>query len=64
MWLQALWCFARSDDCPAVFVSELLHHIDQLGVIPPLMVLEILSNSTTITLAVVKVFHRISVRIE
>lgn len=55
MWIQSLWFFACTDDSPPIYVEQLLKHINDNNVLPPLMVLEILSRSRTITLGVVKV---------
>ncbi len=57
MWVEALWFFARNEEAPTDCISDLLKHIDELDVLPPLMVLEILSHSHAVTLGLVKVSH-------
>ncbi len=55
MWVEALWFVARHDDVPSSVISDLLRQIDEQSILPPLMVLEILSHSQSVTLGVVKV---------
>ena len=55
MWVEALWFVSRHGEVPVDVISDLLKHIDEQSILPPLMVLEILSHSQTVTLGVVKV---------
>ncbi len=54
MWIEALWFFAKNENAPMECIEELLKNIDELDILPPLMVLEILSHSHSVTLGVVK----------
>lgn len=54
MWIDALWFFSRSPNTPDHLVQNLLKSADLQQLLPPLMVLEVLSHSPKITLGVVK----------
>jgi hypothetical protein len=57
MWTEMLWFVAKYDDDTISHnvIIDLLSIIDQHNIIPPLVVLDILSHSSSITLAIVKV---------
>lgn len=56
MWHEALWYFAKQTNISLRCLSQLVQHIDQERILPPMMVLEILSHSSVIPLSVVKVW--------
>ncbi|KAL6049387.1 Vacuolar protein sorting-associated protein 11 [Balamuthia mandrillaris] len=54
LWVQALSYFAgRDEDCQAEII-EVLNNIDRDNLLPPLLVIQILSQKSTTTLSVVK----------
>eukprot|EP00698_Gefionella_okellyi_P004226 TRINITY_DN13925_c0_g1_i1.p1 TRINITY_DN13925_c0_g1~~TRINITY_DN13925_c0_g1_i1.p1 ORF type:complete len:890 (+),score=210.52 TRINITY_DN13925_c0_g1_i1:33-2702(+) len=53
LWIQVLSAFASTDDCPRE-MAEVLSYIEQDNLIPPLLVIQILSRNTTTTLNVVR----------
>ena len=58
LWVEALSYFASKEDDCKTYLMEVLNHIDQKNLLPPLMVVEALSRNATTTLAVIKVSLR------
>lgn len=67
LWEQALGYFARKEEDCKAYISEVLHHIDQNNLMPPLLgeqlggacvALCILTTMTTISRQQVAVFNR------
>ncbi|XP_014678705.1 PREDICTED: vacuolar protein sorting-associated protein 11 homolog [Priapulus caudatus] len=54
LWVQALWYFAKTEDCYKTYLTEVLTQIDKKNLLPPLMVVETLGQNSTATLAVIK----------
>ncbi|XP_078786422.1 vacuolar protein sorting-associated protein 11 homolog isoform X1 [Oryzias latipes] len=54
LWEQALGYFAKKEEDCKTFISEVLHHIDQKNLMPPLLVVQTLAHNSTATLSVIK----------
>uniref|UniRef100_A0A3Q2QIU7 Vacuolar protein sorting-associated protein 11 homolog n=1 Tax=Fundulus heteroclitus TaxID=8078 RepID=A0A3Q2QIU7_FUNHE len=54
LWEQALGYFARKEEDCKAYISEVLHHIDQKNLMPPLLVVQTLAHNSTATLSVIK----------
>ncbi|XP_061416593.1 LOW QUALITY PROTEIN: vacuolar protein sorting-associated protein 11 homolog [Lethenteron reissneri] len=54
LWEQALGYFARKEENCRPFITEVLQHIDQNNLMPPLLVVQTLAHNSTATLAVIK----------
>uniref|UniRef100_A0A3B5K6S1 Vacuolar protein sorting-associated protein 11 homolog n=1 Tax=Takifugu rubripes TaxID=31033 RepID=A0A3B5K6S1_TAKRU len=54
LWEQALGYFARKEEDCKAYISEVLHHIDQNNLMPPLLVVQTLAHNSTATLSVIK----------
>ncbi|XP_028322374.1 vacuolar protein sorting-associated protein 11 homolog [Gouania willdenowi] len=54
LWEQALGYFARKEEDCKAYISEVLHHIDQHNLMPPLLVVQTLAHNSTATLSVIK----------
>ncbi|KAK3522019.1 hypothetical protein QTP70_021383 [Hemibagrus guttatus] len=54
LWEQALGYFARKEEDCKAYISEVLQHIDQNNLMPPLLVVQTLAHNSTATLSVIK----------
>uniref|UniRef100_A0A3Q3AAW1 VPS11 core subunit of CORVET and HOPS complexes n=1 Tax=Kryptolebias marmoratus TaxID=37003 RepID=A0A3Q3AAW1_KRYMA len=54
LWEQALGYFARKEEDCKAYISEVLRHIDQKNLMPPLLVVQTLAHNSTATLSVIK----------
>ncbi|XP_061659657.1 vacuolar protein sorting-associated protein 11 homolog isoform X1 [Syngnathoides biaculeatus] len=54
LWEQALGYFARKEEDCKAYISEVLGHIDQNNLMPPLLVVQTLAHNSTATLSVIK----------
>ncbi|XP_062869801.1 vacuolar protein sorting-associated protein 11 homolog [Trichomycterus rosablanca] len=54
LWEQALGYFARKEEDCKAYISQVLHHIDQNNLMPPLLVVQTLAHNSTATLSVIK----------
>uniref|UniRef100_A0A673WCP1 Vacuolar protein sorting-associated protein 11 homolog n=1 Tax=Salmo trutta TaxID=8032 RepID=A0A673WCP1_SALTR len=54
LWEQALGYFARKEENCKAFISQVLQHIDQNNLMPPLLVVQTLAHNSTATLSVIK----------
>ncbi|KAG5843853.1 hypothetical protein ANANG_G00155300 [Anguilla anguilla] len=54
LWEQALGYFARKEEDCKAYISEVLEHIDQNNLMPPLLVVQTLAHNSTATLSVIK----------
>ncbi|XP_077448668.1 vacuolar protein sorting-associated protein 11 homolog isoform X1 [Stigmatopora argus] len=54
LWEQALGYFARKEEDCKAYISEVLCHIDQNNLMPPLLVVQTLAHNSTATLSVIK----------
>ncbi|XP_074656340.1 vacuolar protein sorting-associated protein 11 homolog [Tubulanus polymorphus] len=54
LWVQALSYFAKREDNCRTQIMEVLTHIDEQNLLPPLLVVQTLANNSTATLAVIK----------
>ena len=54
LWVQALSYFASKDNCKSMIV-EVLRHIEDNHLMPPLMVVQTLADSSCSTLSDIKV---------
>ncbi|KAL4227956.1 Vacuolar protein sorting-associated protein 11 [Mactra antiquata] len=53
LWVQALSYFAKKENLKQQ-LGIVLHHIDKMNLLPPLLVIQTLANSPTATLSVIK----------
>ncbi|CAL8268441.1 unnamed protein product [Merluccius merluccius] len=54
LWEQALGYFARKEEDCKAYISQVLQHIDQNNLMPPLLVVQTLAHNSTATLSVIK----------
>ncbi|KAA0704039.1 Vacuolar protein sorting-associated protein 11 -like protein [Triplophysa tibetana] len=54
LWEQALGYFARKEENCKAYISEVLQHIDQNNLMPPLLVVQTLAHNSTASLSVIK----------
>uniref|UniRef100_A0A8C9U302 Vacuolar protein sorting-associated protein 11 homolog n=1 Tax=Scleropages formosus TaxID=113540 RepID=A0A8C9U302_SCLFO len=54
LWEQALGYFARKEEDCKTYISEVLQHIEQNNLMPPLLVVQTLAHNSTATLSVIK----------
>ncbi|CAB1316601.1 unnamed protein product [Coregonus sp. 'balchen'] len=54
LWEQALGYFARKEENCKAYISQVLQHIDQNNLMPPLLVVQTLAHNSTATLSVIK----------
>ncbi|XP_061596224.1 vacuolar protein sorting-associated protein 11 homolog [Cololabis saira] len=54
LWEQALGYFARKEEDCKAYIGEVLHHIDEKNLMPPLLVVQTLAHNSTATLSVIK----------
>ncbi|XP_048036590.1 vacuolar protein sorting-associated protein 11 homolog [Megalobrama amblycephala] len=54
LWEQALGYFARKEENCKAYISEVLQHIDENNLMPPLLVVQTLAHNSTASLSVIK----------